>query len=67
MNFHDMVVYKEHRIHASRLCSDVWVVSIVASGNQVTHLRGEFASRGEGLTAAKRHIDQRGNDTTKLV
>ncbi len=67
MNFHDMVVYKEHRIHASRLCSDVWVVSIVASGNRVTHLQGEFLSRGEGLTAAKRHIDQQTKDRTSLA
>ncbi len=57
-------IYKNHRIHASRLFSGVWVASIVTrttanrmAGTQVIHIPGEFASMEAAEAAAKLEID----------
>ena len=52
-------MYKNRRIHTSRLFSGVWVASIVAPGGSVTHVRGEFISHEQALQAAEESIDQK--------
>jgi hypothetical protein len=60
-------VYRQHRIHTTRLFSGVWVVAIVRlgagparghAGPPVEHLRGEHPSEAEAIAAARGYIDQ---------
>ncbi len=64
MNPFGDALHRNHRIHSSRLFSGVWVVSIVAPGGKVEHLRGEFPSQAQALEAATRHIDSEFHTTT---
>ncbi len=57
MNLFGDALHRNHRIHSSRLFSGVWVVSIVAPGGKVEHLRGEFPSQAQAVYAAKQQID----------
>lgn len=61
-------VYKEHRIHSSRLASGFWLSMIVKIGNanamtkdsltaRVTRVPGEYDSEEEAIRTAKRYID----------
>jgi len=50
--------YMHHRIHASRLFSGVWVVSVVAPGSRIVHIPGEFATHEQAVQAAKDCIDR---------
>ena len=62
-------VYKQHRIHTTRLPSGVWVVSIVklgvakdnagvGGGPPVERIPGEYRSQGEAVSAAKQYVDR---------
>ena len=62
-------VYKNHRIHTTRLTSGVWVVSIVklgvakdsagaGGGPPVERIPGEYRSQGEAVSAAKQYVDR---------
>jgi hypothetical protein len=61
-------IYKEHRIHTSRLPSGRWLSTLVRLGGQrtltkdsltaaVTRVPGEYGSELEALQAAKRYVD----------
>ncbi len=61
-------VYKEHRIHSSRLASGLWLSLIVKLGQKkgmtkdsltpaVTRVPGEYDSEKEAVRIAKRYID----------
>ena len=61
-------IYKEHRIHTSRLQSDRWLSVIVKLGQRkamakdsltpaVTRVPGEYPSESEALQAATQYID----------
>jgi len=61
-------VYKEHRIHSSRLAGGLWLSIIVKLGKKtamtkdsltpaVTRVPGEYDSEEEANRAAKRYID----------
>ena len=61
-------VYKEHRIHSSRLASGLWLSMIVKLGQKkgmtkdsltpaVTRVPGEYESEEEAIRTAKRYID----------
>jgi len=63
------LVYKEHRIHRSRLTSGLWLSLIVKLGTKkamtkdsltpaVTRVPGEYASEDEAIRTAKRYIDE---------
>ena len=63
------VVYKEHRIHSSRLPSGLWLSMIVKLGRRqvmnrdsltatVTRVPGEHDSEEEAIQVAKRYIDE---------
>ncbi len=58
MQLTSITEYQNCRIHTSRLNSGMWVVSIVAPGAIVQHLRGEFESPTHAILAAKRWVDQ---------
>ena len=62
-------VYRQHRIHTTRLFSGVWVVAVVHlgtapppgrmhAGPPVEHLRGEHPSEAEAIAAARHFIDR---------
>ena len=64
----DGFVYKEHRIHSSRLASGPWLGLIVKLGRKkamtkdsltatVTRVPGEYDSEEEAIRTAKRYID----------
>ena len=67
-------VYKNHRIHTAQLLSGVWVVSVVELGRgqerggdaPVARIRGEYASQGEAVSAAKHCVDQEGTSPAPL-
>ena len=61
-------VYKEHRIHSSRLASGFWLSLLVKLGKKkaltkdsltaaVTRVPGEYDSEEEAVRTAKRYID----------
>lgn len=61
-------VYKEHRIHSSRLASGLWLSMIVKLGRKkamtkdsltaaVTRVPGEYDSEEEAIRTAKRYLD----------
>lgn len=63
------LVYKEHRIHSSRLAGGLWLSLIVKLGTKkvmtkdslttaVTRVPGEYASEDEAVRTAKRYIDE---------
>ena len=62
------LVYKDYRIHTSRLPSEHWLSTIVKLGEkkgmtkdsltaEVTGIPGEYGSEAEAIQAAKRYID----------
>ena len=64
----DGFVYKEHRIHISRLASGLWLGIIVKLGQKkamtknsltsaVTRVPGEYDAEEEAIRAAKQYID----------
>ena len=64
----ERLIYKAHRIHASRLASGLWLCAIVNMGKKrpmthdsltatVTRVPGEYSSEEEALHAATRYID----------
>jgi hypothetical protein len=67
-NLTEGFVYKEHRIHSSRLASGFWLSMIVKLGRRkvmnrdsltatVTRVPGEYDSEEEAIHVAKRYID----------
>jgi len=67
-NLTEGFVYKEHRIHSSRLASELWLSMIVKLGRRevmsrdsltatVTRVPGEYDSEEEAIQVAKRYID----------
>ncbi len=61
-------IYKQHRIHTTRLFSGAWVSVIVNMGRKtiptkdaltdtVTRVPGEYESEAEALRAAAQYID----------
>ena len=55
-------VYKNHRVHVSRLESGVYVASVVhfgAQGSGVETVRGQYGTREEAVAAAKALIDNK--------
>lgn len=63
------LVYKEYRIHGSRLASGLWVSIIVKLGRKnvmtkdsltpaVTRVPGEYDTAEEAVRSAKRYIDE---------
>jgi hypothetical protein len=61
-------VYKEHRVHCSRLASGLWLGMIVKLGQKkamtknsltlaVTRVPGEYDSEEEAIRVAKQYID----------
>ena len=63
------LVYKDYRIHTSRLPSEHWLSKIVKLGEKkgmtkdsltatVTRIPGEYDSEEEALEAAKRYINE---------
>ena len=62
-------VYKEYRVHSSRLASGLWLSMIVKLGTKkvmtkdsltpaVTRVPGEYDSEEEAVRSAKRYIDE---------
>ena len=67
-NLTEGLVYKEHRIHSSRLASGLWLSMIVKLGRRkvmtrdsltaaVTRVPGEYDCEEEAIRVAKRYID----------
>ena len=67
-NLREGFVYKEQRIHSSRLASGLWLSMIVQLGRKkvmtrdsltaaVTRVPGEYDSEEEAIQVAKRYID----------
>jgi hypothetical protein len=61
-------IYKEHRIHTTRLFSGPWICTIVNVGRKtvptkdaltetVTRVPGEYAVEDEAIQAARMYID----------
>ena len=62
-------IYKQHRIHTTRLQSDLWLSTLVRLGERqpmtkdsltpaVTRVPGEYPSEAEALQAATQYIAQ---------
>ena len=62
-------VYKEYRVHSSRLASGLWLSMIVKLGKKkvmtkdsltaaVTRVPGEYDSEEEAIWTAKQYIDE---------
>jgi len=62
-------IYKDYRIHTSRLPSEHWLSKIVKLGKKkgmtkdsltaaVTRISGEYGSEAEAIQAAKGYIDE---------
>lgn len=65
----DGAVYKEHRIHSSRLAGGRWLSMVVKLGKKkvmtkhsltpaVTRVPGEYDTEEEAIRSAKRYIDE---------
>lgn len=63
------LVYKEHRVHSSRLASGPWLSTIVTLGRKkvmtedsltpaVTRVPGEYDTEEAAIQSAKRYIDE---------
>ena len=68
-NLKEDPIYREHRIHTSRLPSGRWLSKIVKLGKKramtknsltaaVTRIPGEYDSEEQALQAAERYIDE---------
>lgn len=62
-------MYKEYRVHSSRLASGLWLSMLVKLGKKkvmtkdsltaaVTRVPGEYDSEEEAIRAAKQYIDE---------
>jgi len=67
-------IYKQHRIHTTRLASGPWISMIVNVGKKtvltkdaltdtVTRVPGEYAAEDEAIQAARAYIDWELRDT----
>jgi len=67
-------IYRQHRIHTTRLVSGLWVAAVVRlgaslppgqghAGPPVEHLRGEHPSEVEAIAAARDYLDRQATDS----